>query len=265
MKKIFNNIEKIAVEIQNDIFKNYDNFKNTNTIINHCETIIKKHLNNSAKAIVSITDKKILELNTNNKYIVTYVPIDTPSLLDSNFSLGSIFSIYDTKIDIDNLQSVCYITYGPTFQLVYATKDDGVGYYDYENNTFIKQGILTLNKKGKINSTGGDRTTWSDKHKEDMQYFFDNGYRLRFSNSLCLDTHQILFKKGGIYSNPTTKQDPKGLINLVFEAYPIAFVIIKANGKAIDSKIDILNKPYKTLEDKTPFYFGSEEEISYII
>ena len=265
MDKIFKNIQQIAVQIQNDIFKNYDNFQTIQQSLQHCNTIIKDNLKDAIQSIVGIEDKVMNTLDENSDYIITYVSIDTPKLLDSNFSLGSIFAIYDKDIEATNLKAVVYITYGPTFQLVYATKENGVKYYNYEDNHFMEQGLLKLDNKGKINSTAGDRTTWSEQHKADMQYFFDNGYRLRFSNSLCLDMHQILFKKGGIYSSPLTTKDPKGLINLVFEAYPISFVVELANGKAIDGTIDILNKQYTSLEDKTAFYFGSEYELRYIL
>jgi len=112
---------------------------------------------------------------------------------------------------------------------------------------------------------GGDVTTFDTNHKTVMQNFFNDGYRLRFSNSLSLDTHQILFKRGGIYSSPATAKDPNGILDLVFEAYPIANIIELAGGEAIDGKNRILDIDLNNnLAKKTPIFFGSKNELSKV-
>ena len=94
--------------------------------------------------------------------------------------------------------------------------------------------------------------------------FFNDGYRLRFSNSLALDTHQILFKKGGLYSAPATTSNPNGSLNVIFEAFPIAFIIELAEGGAISQNGRILDIKSPSLDQKTPIYFGSKFEITKV-
>lgn len=267
MENIFKTITSIAIDMENEVFDNYNNQSNYE-IYSYCNNLMKKEclLNSSIKAIISKNTKKLENINSDGKYILSYVAIDNIDLLDVNFSLGTIIAIYEDEIDAKNLKYSSYITYGPTFQIVFATKGDGVQFFSFDGKEFIEEDSFHLENKGNINSQGGDVTTFSKKHKQLMQNFFDDGYRLRFSNSLSLDTHQILFKRGGIYSSPSTEKDPNGILDLVFEAYPIANIIELAGGEAIDDKnnriLDI--KLENNIDKKIPIYFGSKDEIGKI-
>jgi fructose-1,6-bisphosphatase I len=108
------------------------------------------------------------------------------------------------------------------------------------------------------------QSQWTLSHKSLIESFFAEGYRLRFSDSLTLDTHQILFKKGGIYSSPKTESAPNGELELLFEAYPIAFILELVNGEAIDGVQRILDIKAEDLHQKTPIYFGSKYEIEKV-
>jgi len=274
MNNVFNAIKNISKIIENKVFTNYDEFVVENdlnqTNINvqqYCDTLAIQEFKSisSIKAIVTQDDKKMEVLNENGQYIISFIAIDNIDLLDLGFSVGSIFGVYDEKIEGHSLVASCYVTYGPTFQLVYATKDLGVEFYAFDGKEFIDVKPFKLDNKGKINSTHGDVTTFDEKHKKLIQGLFDEGYRLRLSNSLALDMHQILFKRGGLYSSPKTVKDPNGKLDLVFEAYPIAFIVELAGGEAIDGKINISDvKLDGEISKKTPIYFGSKYEIGKV-
>jgi len=266
MNNIFKTITAIAIGIEQELFGNYNDQSN-DEIYSYCNDLVKKetYLNSSIKAIISQDRKEIETVNSDGKYILSYVSIDNIDLLDVNFSLGTIIAIYEDDIAAKNLKYSCYITYGPTFQIVFASAKKGIQFFSFDGNDFIEQDSFVLENKGKINSQGGDVTTFSQEHKQLMQNFFDNGYRLRFSNSLSLDTHQILFKRGGIYSSPSTKKDPNGILDLVFEAYPISNIVELAGGEAIDGKTRILDIELENdIAKKTPIYFGSKNEIGIV-
>ena len=275
MKEIFNAITNIVVNLEQNVFVGYDNFVKSDLskdeiqkdIYNYCTNIVNDEfkLVTSVQSTIAQDTKETIVNNVDGKYIISYASIDSIELLDLDFSLGSIFTVYENSIEADSIKAVVYITYGPTFQLVYATKDDGVKYYSNNDGTFKEQGLLTLNEKGKINSTAGKVNEFSEQHQNLVQSFFNEGYRLRFSNSLSMDTHQILFKQGGIYSSPITKSNPNGILDVVFEAYPIAFVIELANGMAIDGKNRILDIKSPIIDQKTPIYFGSQNEIKKVL
>ena len=268
MKNIFNNIEHIANAIENNVFKRYNDFKENNKIDDICNQIIEENfkINNEVKAIISKNDKIVNTLNQNGKYIISYVAIDNIALMDLNFSVGTIFTIYENEVNPSNIVGSAYITYGPTFQIVFSKKDSEVEFYFYDGDKFIQKENIVLDEKGKINSTAGDVSSFNTLHKTLMQGFFDEGYRLRFSNSLALDLHQIIFKKGGIYSSPSTTKDQDGTLSLVFEGYAVSFIIENLGGMAVDGtkrilEIDIENN----LDKKSPIYFGSKYELNKIV
>ncbi|PIF04749.1 MAG: hypothetical protein CSA86_00920 [Arcobacter sp.] len=274
MDSIFQAITNISKIIENKVFTNYDEFvilddlnQTNQDILQYCNEVAKKEFKaiDGVNSIVMQDDKKIEVLNKKGQYIISFIAIDTIDLLDLDFSVGTIFGVYDGKIEGNNLVASCYVTYGPTFQLVYATKDLGVKFYSFDGKAFIEKESFKLENKGKINSTDGDVTTFSASHKKLIQKLFDEGYRLRLSNSLSLDTHQILFKRGGLYSSPKTLKDPEGKKDFVFEAYPISFIVQLAGGEAIDGQNNILDlKIDGNIAKKTPLYFGSKYEIEKV-
>jgi len=274
MIEVFNAVSNIAVHIENDVFMNGNDFLNTtksdkeihNSIFKHCSNIIEREFEKvrSVKGAIGKDKKHYCEINSNGKYLISYVSIDNIELIDVNFSIGSIFGIYENEFNADNLKAAIYITYGPTFQLVFATKNEGVKFFSYQGDEFLQQESIKLKSSGKINATAGIQSEWSQKHKTLIKSLFENEYRLRFSNSLSLDTHQILFKKGGLYSSPSTKSNPNGILESIFEAFPISFIIELANGEAIDGKNRILDIKIEDIHSKTPIYFGSKEEIERV-
>lgn len=274
MVEIFNGVANVATKIEKDVFQNCSDFLESHkendavhkSVHEHCSAIIESEFEKirSVQRVIGQDKKQYCQVGNEGKYIVAYKAIDSVELLDVNFSLGSIFAIYEHEVDSTHLKAAAYVTYGPTFQLVFATKTEGVKFFNYEEGEFVQQESFTLNHKGKINSTGGDASSWSNSHQALLDTFFDEGYRLRFSDSLALDTHQILFKKGGIYSNPKTQNDPNGKIELLFEGYPVAFIVELAGGEAIDGEKRILDIEFNDIHQKSPIYFGSKDEIERV-
>lgn len=274
MIEVFNAISNIAVTIEEDVFQSCTDFLDVSksdeeihhNVYEHCRRVIENELEQvkSVKGAMGKDKKQLCTINSEGKYLVSYVAIDNIELLDVDFSLGSIFAIYENEFNATSLKASIYITYGPTFQVVFASKEEGVKFFSYKHGELVQKESFTLETKGKINSTAGVQSQWSPEHKALIKSFFDDGYRLRFSNSLTLDTHQILFKKGGIYSSPATTTYPNGILELLFEAYPIAFIMELVNGEAIDGKERILDIECTEFHQKTPIYFGSKDEIQRV-
>ena len=262
MNTILQTIQNIAVDIEQTIFQNYNDEvqKNLNKTCDKIFLNIASE-NNIIKAICSQHNKQLKTINDDGRYILTYIAIDNADLLSLAFSVGTIITIYDGVVSNDTIVASSYITYGPTFQLVFAEQANHgkkVKFLSYKNNQFVHNTDIILKNKGKINSTAGDRPNFSIAHKEQMKSFFDEGYRLRFSGSLSLDTHQILFKKGGLYSNPDKS-------SLAFEAYCIANIIESCGGYATNGQQRILDISLDDDMQKTsPFYFGSKYEMDKI-
>ncbi len=250
-------ISNIALEMERDVVSVkslfLDREDKKEKIEEYCKTLFQKEFkeSNFVKSIISKREEFLL--NENGELNITFVEIDNYDLIDTNFSLGTIFGIYRGEIKASNLISAIYIAYGPSLEIIYGDSEK-VEYYKLLKGVLTYEDRLLLKEKGKINSTGGNKRFWSQKHKSFIEEIFSEGYRLRYSNSLVMDTHQILFKKGGIYSSPNIE------VSTLFEAFPISFIIEKAGGFAIDLEKNILEKE-PNRDSTTPLYFGSKYEI----
>jgi len=274
MVEVFNAISNIALSIEKDVFQSCTDFLDRNKseeeihqdVYEHCRKLIEDEFEKvkSVKGAMGKDKRQLCAINNDGKYLITYVAVDNIELLDVDFSLGSMFAIYENELNANRLKASVYITYGPTFQVVFASKDEGVKFFSYKNEKLVQKESFELEHKGKINSTAGVQSEWSEKHKGLIESLFNDGYRLRFSDSLTLDTHQILFKKGGLYSSPATTSNPDGQLELLFEAYPIAFIMELVNGEAIDGEKRILDIECSEFHQKTPIYFGSKNEIQRV-
>ena len=85
----------------------------------------------------------------------------------------------------------------------------------------------------------------------------------RYIGSLVGDFHRNLVK-GGIYLYPPTRKDADGKLRLLYECYPLAFVVEQAGGLATDGRRRILDIPPQALHQRTPLYIGSRELVEEI-
>ena len=83
--------------------------------------------------------------------------------------------------------------------------------------------------------------------------------------SLVAETHRIL-SRGGIFIYPgdSRKGYEKGRLRMVYECAPIAFIIAQAGGGATDIYNNILSVEVEDLHGRTPFVFGSINEVNRV-
>ena len=216
------------------------------------------------KAIASEEKEEAKTLYEDGKYMIAYDPLDGSSLIDVNLSVGSIFGIYDGEFQAKKMVASVYVVYGPRLEMVTAHKGS-VCHFIFRDKEFMKQGIIKLKEKGKLNAPGGTQQHWIKHHKQMIDSLFNEGYRLRYSGGMVPDLHQILLKGGGLFSYPGTADKPKGKLRKLFEVFPFAFVYETAGGEAIDDKgCRLLELPCNDLHETTPCFFGSRYEISKV-
>lgn len=200
--------------------------------------------------------------NTQAPYLVAYDPLDGSSLFDSNLSIGTIFGIYNEKLEADSLIASGYIIYGVRLEMVIAQEQ--VLHSRYNGKIWKNLGALQLQAKGKLNSPGGTQKNWEGKHRAMVESLFAQGYRLRYSGGMVPDLHQILIKGGGLFSYPSTSDAPQGKLRKLFEVFPFAFIYEKAGGIATNGKERLLELKVEYLHDTTPCFFGSTYEMNLV-
>ena len=268
MNEIFETIKKIAVKIGEEIkyadlgYTDHANATGDTQLkldVRSDEIITAEFANLACvKALVSEEKEDMLALNESAKFIVAYDPLDGSSLVDVNFSIGSIFGIYENELTPQNLKAAAYVVLceGEAAPALYRLGRDG-------EFKFIKN--LALAQKGKLNATGATQKGWSETHAKFIRELFLQGYRLRYSGAMVSDLHQILLKGGGLFSYPATSDAPKGKLRALFEVLPFAFIYERAGGATSDGySATLFDMKVEKIHQTTPCFFGSKDEINLL-
>ena len=220
------------------------------------------------------------------KYIVCIDPLDGSSNIDSNVSVGTIFSIYrrisqrgEKVSNEDFLQegtkqvAAGYIVYGSSTMLVYST---GYGMNGFTLDPSIGEFCLShpdikTPEDGTIYSVNeGYYVHFPDGIKKYIKFCqaidkeTGRPYKSRYIGSLVSDFHRNLLK-GGIFLYPENETAPEGKLRLVYECNPIAFIALQAGGLASDGKRSLLEIIPSSLHQRSPFYAGSKNMVNKVI
>ncbi|MBA1437422.1 MAG: class 1 fructose-bisphosphatase [Epsilonproteobacteria bacterium] len=272
MDNIFSSIQtcakriKKAIDIKDIGYSNQENSSGETQLQLdiQCDMIIEKEFSKvaSINTISSEEKEHTVALHEDGEYFISYDPLDGSSLVDVNLSVGSIFGIYKGGFGSQNMVAACYVVYGPRVEMVFA--HNKVKLYLLQEGEFEYVKEIRLKEKGKLNAPGGTQQNWEPYHKEMVDSFFAEGYRLRYSGGMVPDLHQILLKGGGLFSYPATSDKPQGKLRKLFEVFPFAFVYEKAGGEAIDGKQRVLDLGHAHIHDTSPCFFGSKYEIARV-
>jgi len=229
-----------------------------------CDMIIEEEFSRLSSIHTIASEEKEHEemLHEDGRYYIAYDPLDGSSLIDVNLSVGTIIGIYDGGFSADKMIASCYIVYGPRVEMIFAQSK--VKLFLLQNNEFEYVKEVRLKEKGNLNAPGGTQQNWMPYHKEMVDSFFAEGYRLRYSGGMVPDLHQILLKGGGLFSYPATSDRPKGKLRKLFEVFPFAFIFKMAGGDATDGKKDLMTLPCSNPHETSQCFFGSKYEIARV-
>ena len=210
-----------------------------------------------------------------NNYIVLIDPLDGSSNIDTNVSIGTIFSIYRrvskqgepvTELDFlqkgNNQVAAGYILYGTSTMLVYTTGYGvngftlnpalGTFYLSHPNMKYPNNGfIYSINEGNYVHFPVGIKKYIKYCQMDEG----DRPYTSRYIGSLVSDFHRNLIQ-GGVYLYPSTSSYSSGKLRLLYECNPMAFLAEQAGGAAINGTERILDIEPTELHQRTPFYCG---------
>jgi fructose-1,6-bisphosphatase I len=222
-------------------------------------------------------------------YILIFDPLDGSSNVDTNVSIGTIFSIYRRRspegrsvILADVLRkgaeqvAAGYFIYGSSTMMVYTT---GRGVHGFTLDPSVGEFLLShpdlkIPPEGKIYSVNESYWHyWDEPTRRAVSYFkspenkWGQPYTLRYIGSLVADFHRNLLS-GGIFMYPADFRDPKkprGKLRLLCEAAPLAMVVEQAGGMATDGKIRILEIEPQELHQRVPLFIGSPNDVQKVM
>ncbi|WP_425106336.1 class 1 fructose-bisphosphatase [Ancylobacter sp.] len=220
-------------------------------------------------------------LNPAGTLAVAVDPLDGSSNIDTNATVGTIFSILpfigsDSLLQTGRAQLAAgFLLYGPQTALV-LTVGDGTQIFtlDRASGAFVlsEERALVLPETAEYAVNGSNLRHWDiaiRSYVEDCQAGTDGprgkDFNTRWVASMVADVYRILVR-GGVYLYPgdARRGYSHGRLRLVYEANPVAFLMEQAQGSATDGVLPILDIVPEHLHQRVPLVFGSRAEVERI-
>jgi len=226
---------------------------------------------------------ELLELDPRAAYGVAIDPLDGSSNIETNMSIGTIFSVLSASAedllgqDLGSRQKAAgFLVYGPQTRLV-LTCGAGTFIFLLEPDTqqFYQVGdaVTVPSKQREFAINTSNYRFWDDS----VRQFIDDciagedgplgeDFNMRWNASLVAEAYRILMR-GGVFLYPGDSRPgyQDGRLRLLYEALPLAFVVEQAGGMASDGNQPILDARLVSLHERIPLIFGSTDRIRDVI
>ena len=214
-------------------------------------------------------------------------PLDGSSNIDTNVSVGTIFSLLPAigAPDVDPAASFLqagasmlgagFFIYGPQLALVLSL---GSGTHVFVHSTrlgtFVQayESRIIPQKTQEFAINAANYRHWDEAVRlyvddclEGTEGPREKDFNMRWIASLVAECYRILMR-GGVFLYPGDQRRgySQGRLRLVYEANPIAYLIEQAAGAATDAITRILEIEPESLHQRVPVVFGSAREVARI-
>jgi fructose-1,6-bisphosphatase I len=220
-----------------------------------------------------------IQLHDGGDVIVASDPLDGSSNIDTNVSIGTIFSILPAsggslQPGRNQLASGIFV-YGPQTTLLVTCGDGVFAFQLGTDGQFHDMGwqVRMPAETSEFAINASNSRHWAAPVS---RYIADclagsagprqRNFNMRWVGSLVADGWRI-FRRGGIFLYPADARDgyDNGRLRLVYEASPMAFLVAQAGGRASDGQQDILDIVPDALHQRVPLVFGSANEVDEFV
>ena len=218
-------------------------------------------------------------LHDGGDILVASDPLDGSTNIDTNVSIGTIFSILPAagghlQPGRNQLASGIFV-YGPQTTLLVTFGDGVLAFQLAEDGLFHNMDwrVQIPPKTSEFSINASNSRHWTAPVS---RYINDclagvagprqRDFNMRWVGSLVADSWRI-FRRGGIFLYPADarKGYETGRLRLVYEASPMAMLVKQAVGRASDGQQDILDIIPTSLHQRVPLVFGSANEVDEFI
>jgi fructose-1,6-bisphosphatase I len=244
-----------------------------------CDDLVSAALAKAGVAVyLSEEQDEPVSLAADGKVIVACDPLDGSSNIDTNISIGTIFSILPaaggTLQAGRNQLASGFFVYGPQTTMLLTT-GDGVHAFQMDDSGRFQRldwDVRIAPETGEFAINASNSRHW---FKAVSAYITDclsgkdgprgRNFNMRWVGSLVADSWRI-FRRGGVFLYPGDARDGygDGRLRLIYEAAPVALLVEKAGGRAITGDMDILDVQPESLHQRVPLIFGSSNEVDVI-
>ena len=236
-------------------------------------------------AVVSEELDESVVLDPSAPLLVAIDPLDGSSNIETNVSVGTIFSIQPAPLAGSALDipaflqpgvrqlAAGYALYGPHTAFV-LTVGDGTHVFtlDRVSSEFVltAESVRVPRKTREFAINASNHRHWD----EPIRIYIDDclkgsegprgeDFNMRWIASMVAEAHRVL-TRGGIYMYPGDLRDgyKHGRLRLIYEANPIAWLIEQAGGSASTGTERILDIVPAAVHQRVPLLFGSRDEVA---
>lgn len=219
--------------------------------------------------------------------VVALDPLDGSSNIETNVSIGTIFSLLPTPPGSGGTEPAAflragreqiaagYVIYGPQTALA-LTLGAGTDIFTFDpaHGRFVRTSahirIPPHAREFAINASNyrhwdAPVRTWFNDCLAGAEGPRGDNFNMRWIASMVVEAHRILVR-GGVYFYPGDARQGyrNGRLRLVYEANPIAFLMEQAGGAASTGYERILDRTPRLLHERVPLLFGAREEVERI-
>jgi fructose-1,6-bisphosphatase I len=226
-----------------------------------------------------------IELNPGAPLLVAVDPLDGSSNIETNVSVGTIFSVQPAPFDGSALD-VCaflqpgarqlaagYALYGPHTAFV-ITVGAGTHVFTLDRTCgdfrLTAESVRVPAKTREFAINASNHRHWD----EPIRIYVDDclkgtegprgeDFNMRWIASMVAEAHRVL-TRGGVYMYPGDLRDGyhNGRLRLVYEANPIAWLMEQAGAAASTGTERVLDILPAAVHQRVPFLFGSRDEVA---
>ena len=211
-------------------------------------------------------------------YSIGFDPLDGSSIIDANFSVGSIFGIWPGKgllgrTGREQVASVVSL-YGPRTTLIIAlpskSRGSNQGDITFEvtlmkdrSHWEVSRDEVILKDSKKVFAPGNLRAT-NDNPKYDalVKHWIQDRYTLIYTGGMVPDVYHIIAKSGGVFSNVSSEK-ARAKLRLLYEVAAMGLMIECAGGVTTHEFEDksVLDLVVDDLDRRLGVCFGSKDEV----
>ncbi|MGV6801730.1 MAG: class 1 fructose-bisphosphatase [bacterium] len=237
--------------------------------------------------VISEEAEEPVYLDTTAPIIVAIDPLDGSSNIDTNVSIGTIFSFLPTP---DNMKegdvsallqkgteqlAAGFTVYGPQTSMVF-TLGDGVLVFilDEETGKYLlaEEGMKIPSGKREYAINASNHRHWESPVATFIEECIEGkdgprgeDYNMRWVGSLVAEAYRILVR-GGIFLYPRDARAgyQQGRLRLVYEANPVSFLIEQAGGMATEGEFRVMEKQPEDIHQRAPLVFGDNKLVDRV-
>lgn len=245
------------------------------------DELLRKALRKVSVAAVASEEAADLEICDSTAAIcVAFDPLDGSSNIDTNMTVGTIFSILPSTPDVGaafkqsgiSQLAAGFVIYGPQTSLV-LTVGSGVDIFTLDRADRV---FKLVRRQVRIPADTPEYAINASNHRHwelPVRAYIDEclagadgprskDFNMRWIGSLVAEAYRIL-TRGGVFLYPADARAGygDGRLRLVYEAHPMAFIMEQAGGIASTGRARVLDLVPDRLHQRVPLIMGSVEKV----